>query len=101
MILCCVLHLQFERVCAKDDHDVFGLKDGFGAWHQKWRSPIGNTNEAAENCSKNILLLPISFEKKIARIFILALVKIISQKKNSFSTYLFVRDFYTLHFPNP
>ena len=60
-MLCLVLlHLEFG-VC-KDDHDVFGLKDGFGAWKQsrayllkqKSRSPIGNTNEAAENCSKNI-----------------------------------------------
>ena len=60
-VVCLVLlHLEFG-VC-KDDHDVFGLKDGFGAWKQsrayllkqKSRSPIGNTNEAAENCSKNI-----------------------------------------------
>ena len=101
MILCCVLHLQFERVCTKDDHDVFGLKDGFGAWHQKWRSPIGNTNEAAENCSKNILLLPISFEKKIARIFILARENNFTEKELVFDVSFFVRDFYTLHFPNP
>ena len=78
--MCCVLHLQFERVCVQK------MIMMFLAWRTDLERGIKSEDHQLETPMRlQKIAVKTSFYYQFP--FILALVKIISQKKNSFSTY--------------